>query len=252
MNKPNVEELHIESAGALASLPVDVDKIDPDNFSNSFKRHCIRKVDMRLVPLCSFAYLMNYLDRSNIGNSKILNQETGDSLLQQTGITEVQYSIILTVFGIAYTLFDIPSNWIMKRYTRPSHWLGFLMLSWGCLTIGFAWVNNFATVLAIRFLIGVFEAGFFPGGLAAEENMIYSDKPRHRLPYYLLVPSGPAIPAHRLRSRVSHTSWSFRGLHRLRCGLPQQFRGPGRFSLAVHNRRNVDCALNRLGCSFPP
>lgn len=163
MKKPSIEDVRIESAGEEGGAPDDAEKIDPNTFTESFKQRCLRKVDMRLVPLCSFAYLMNYLDRSNIGNSKILNQETGDSLLQQTGMTDAQYSLVLTVFGVAYTLFDVPANWIMKRYIRPSRWLGFLMLSWGCLTIGFAWVDNFAAVISIRFLIGVFEAGFFPG-----------------------------------------------------------------------------------------
>lgn len=51
----------------------------------------------------------------------------------------------------------------MKHYVRPSLWLGFLLAAWGCVTIGFAGVQNYATVLALRLLIGVFEAGFFPG-----------------------------------------------------------------------------------------
>ena len=97
---------------------------------------------MRLVTLCAFVYLLNYLDRSNIGNGKILNQETGDSLLQKTNMNSTHYSIVLTVFGIAYTVFDIPANWIMKRYVRPSHWLSLLMFSWGAITLGFAWVQN--------------------------------------------------------------------------------------------------------------
>lgn len=90
------------------------------------------------MPLCAFIYLLNYLDRSNIGNGKILNQETGDSFLQKTNITTSDYSLVLTIFGIAYSIFDIPSNFIMKRYVRPSHWLGLLMFSWGVLTLGFA------------------------------------------------------------------------------------------------------------------
>lgn len=138
-------------------------KVDAVEYDDKFERRVTRKVDKRLVPLCAFVYLLNYLDRSNIGNGKILNQETGDSLLQKTNMNSTDYSIVLTVFGIAYTVFDIPANWIMKRYVRPSHWLSLLMFSWGAVTLGFAWVQNFATVLILRFLIGVFEAGFFPG-----------------------------------------------------------------------------------------
>ncbi|OJI96491.1 hypothetical protein ASPVEDRAFT_23500 [Aspergillus versicolor CBS 583.65] len=123
----------------------------------------LRKIDWRLLPLCSFIYLLNYLDRSNIGNARLLNSETGDSLEQQTGMTDTWYSLALTLFAVAYSLFDVPSNWIMKRYARPSYWLGALMLCWGAVTIGFAKVDNLPTVIVLRVLIGVFEAGFFPG-----------------------------------------------------------------------------------------
>jgi MFS family permease len=126
-------------------------------------RQLLRKIDWHLLPLCAFIYLLNYLDRSNIGNARVLNAETGDSLEQQTGLTDAGYSIMLTLFAIAYSLFDIPSNWVLKRYARPSYWLGSLMLCWGAVTLGFARVDNVATVMALRVLIGIFEAGFFPG-----------------------------------------------------------------------------------------
>lgn len=51
----------------------------------------------------------------------------------------------------------------MKHYVRPSLWLGFLLFAWGALTIGHAGVHTYASVVVIRFFIGVFEAGFFPG-----------------------------------------------------------------------------------------
>jgi MFS family permease len=129
------------------------------------KRHALlrRKIDRRMMPLCAWLYLLNYLDRSNIGNAKILNSETGDSFLQSTGMTARDYSITITLFAIAYSVFDVPSNWIMKRYVRPSVWLASLLFSWGLLTLGFAFVKNYSAVLGLRFVIGVFEAGFFPG-----------------------------------------------------------------------------------------
>ena len=77
------------------------------------------------------------------------------------------YAITLTLFSIAYTVFEIPSNWILKRYSRPSYWLGTLLFCWGAITLGFAGVNNLATAVVLRFLIGVFEAGFFPGEISS-------------------------------------------------------------------------------------
>ena len=82
--------------------------------------------------------MLNYLDRGNVGNARVLNQETGDSLLQQTHTTAKGYAVAVSLFSVAYTIFEVPSNLVMKRYVRPSLWLGFLLFGWGVVTIGFA------------------------------------------------------------------------------------------------------------------
>ncbi|KAJ4415889.1 hypothetical protein N0V82_007083 [Gnomoniopsis sp. IMI 355080] len=122
-----------------------------------------RRLDIRILPVCCWIYLLNFLDRGNIGNARVLNEETGDDMLQQTGMNSSDYAITLTVFSLAYAVFEVPSNWVMKHYVRPSVWLAFLLGCWGAVTIGFAGVRNYGTVLALRLLIGIFEAGFFPG-----------------------------------------------------------------------------------------
>lgn len=86
-----------------------------------------RRLDLRVLPLCCWLYLLNFLDRGNIGNARVLNQETGDDLLSQTGMTASGYAITVTLFSVAYALFGIPSNWVMKNYVRPSIWLAILL-----------------------------------------------------------------------------------------------------------------------------
>ncbi|CDO74469.1 hypothetical protein BN946_scf184979.g24 [Trametes cinnabarina] len=66
------------------------------------------------------------------------------------------------VFFIAYALFETPENYLLKKYT-PSRWLAFLMFMWGVMTMITAACKNFAALVALRFLLGVFEAGLFPG-----------------------------------------------------------------------------------------
>ncbi|KIW63628.1 hypothetical protein PV04_08614 [Phialophora macrospora] len=136
--------------------------VDPVEYEKRNRRFN-RRLDLRILPLCCWVYLLNFLDRGNIGNSKVLNSETGDDLLQQTGMTADNYAITVTLFSLAYALFEVPSNYVMKHWVRPSLWLAFLLFAWGALTIGTAGVHNYATVVALRFLVGVFEAGFFPG-----------------------------------------------------------------------------------------
>jgi MFS family permease len=66
------------------------------------------------------------------------------------------------VFLIAYAIFEAPSNYLLKKLS-PSKWISFLMFSWGIMTICLGFTHSFASVTAIRFLLGTFEAGLFPG-----------------------------------------------------------------------------------------
>ncbi|KIY43602.1 MFS transporter [Fistulina hepatica ATCC 64428] len=122
----------------------------------------VRKIDLRIVPLSAFIYLLCNLDRSNIGNAKIMNQEQGKDLLTETKTSDYDYTIALMMFYVAYGLFEVPSNILLKRL-RPSRWIAFLMCSWGAITMGLGGVHTFAELTVVRFLLGVFEAGLFPG-----------------------------------------------------------------------------------------
>ncbi|CAG7917041.1 unnamed protein product [Penicillium olsonii] len=96
------------------------------------------------------------------GNAKILNADTGNDMLTETNMTSFQFTIALMVFLIAYALFEVPSNYFLKKL-RPSRWIAFLMLSWGATTMGLGGAHNYAQVTGLRFLLGVMEAGLFPG-----------------------------------------------------------------------------------------
>lgn len=122
----------------------------------------LRKQDMRLIPICALMYLLAYLDRSNIGNAKVMNSETKHDLMSETNQTNTQYSIALMVFLIAYTIFEVPSNAFLKRL-GPSTWFAFLLCSWGTISMCLGAVQNFAGITAARFMLGVFEAGLAPG-----------------------------------------------------------------------------------------
>jgi hypothetical protein len=73
-------------------------------------KRLVRRMDLRILPLCAWIYLLNYLDRGNIGNSKVLNEETNDDLLDRTGMTADNYAVAVSLFSLAYFLFEVPSN----------------------------------------------------------------------------------------------------------------------------------------------
>ena len=77
-------------------------------------------------------------------------------------ITDNQYNIALTIFFFSYAIFEVPSNVFLKRL-RPSIWLSGLMLCWGIMMTLQGVVHNYGGLLGMRWLLGMFEAGLFPG-----------------------------------------------------------------------------------------
>ncbi|KAI0743512.1 MFS general substrate transporter [Daedaleopsis nitida] len=126
------------------------------------ERRLVRRIDLRMVTGSTMMYMLCFIDRFNIGNAKILNNDTGDSLQQSLKLTETQYLIALMVFFVAYTVFEVPSNYLLKKF-KPSRWFAFLMICWGALTMLIAATRNYGGLVATRFLLGTFEAGLFPG-----------------------------------------------------------------------------------------
>lgn len=122
----------------------------------------MRKQDLTILPLCAAIYFLCYLDRSNIGNARILNSSTHNDMQTETHSTQYQFNIALMVFLVAYATFEVPSNILLKKL-RPSRWIAFLMFSWGAITMGLGGVQSFHALAAVRFILGASEAGLFPG-----------------------------------------------------------------------------------------
>ncbi|KAL3487683.1 major facilitator superfamily domain-containing protein [Aspergillus germanicus] len=129
------------------------------NFPAGKRKKLLRKIDLRLIPMLAVLYLISHLDRANIGNAKILGL-TGD-----LGLSGIQYNIALSLFFIPYVLLEVPSNILLKRFSRPSVYLGTLIVSWGTIMTLTGVVQNFGGLLTMRLLLGIFEAGFFPGSV---------------------------------------------------------------------------------------
>ncbi|KAI8370772.1 major facilitator superfamily domain-containing protein [Choanephora cucurbitarum] len=120
------------------------------------ERKLVRKLDTRLLPFLSFMYLFSSLDRSSLGNAVLDNFE------QDIGITPDQFNTCVTIFYAGFLIFQIPSNILLKRFTAK-RWLPLLMICWGSIAILHASVKNFTQLMTLRFFLGFFEAGFFPG-----------------------------------------------------------------------------------------
>ncbi|KAI7909629.1 MFS transporter [Pyricularia oryzae] len=148
----------IEGQQNLGALSED-DARFLSNFPPEDHKKVIRKVDLRLIPMLMILYLMTYLDKTNIGNAKI------EGLLTSLNMTGDQYNIALSVFFPPYILAEVPSNIIIQKFKRPSTYMGIIIFSWGIIMTLTGVVHNFAGLVVVRFLLGLFEAGFFPGAI---------------------------------------------------------------------------------------
>ncbi|KAL8364835.1 hypothetical protein RB595_003894 [Gaeumannomyces hyphopodioides] len=123
------------------------------------RKRVIRKVDKRLVPMLAILYLISHLDRANIGNAKI------EGLAKDLKLDGIQWNIVLSLFFVPYILLEIPSNIFLKKFSRPSVYLGILVTAWGVMMTLHGVVRNFGGLLAVRLLLGAFESGFYPGAV---------------------------------------------------------------------------------------
>ncbi|KAI2770055.1 hypothetical protein DTO012A8_5070 [Penicillium roqueforti] len=124
--------------------------IDPE-----LERRVVRKLDWHVVTLLGFFYLLAFLDRSNIGNAKIAGMK------EDLDLDGKSYAWLLTIFYISYTVFEFQA--MMWKIVKPHQWAAFVLFSWGLMATCQAAVSNWKGMMALRFLMGVFEAGFGPG-----------------------------------------------------------------------------------------
>lgn len=101
--------------------------------------------------MLTIMYLISHIDRANIGNAKI------EGLIEDLGLTGVQYNIALAIFFVPYSLCMLPSNIVLKRCRRPSYYIGTLITVWGVVMTCTGLVHNFAELVAVRILLGILE-----------------------------------------------------------------------------------------------
>src|ERR1700722_15948269 len=123
--------------------------------SDAVLQSAVRKAAMRFVPLLTIAYLFNYLDRTSLGFAAL-------TMNQQLGLTAGQFGLAAGVFFLGYSTFEIPSNLMLYRF-GARRWLARIMISWGLVSAATAFVVGPNSFYALRLLLGIPEAGFFPG-----------------------------------------------------------------------------------------
>lgn len=115
----------------------------------------VSKVKRHILPLFVIMFIVNYIDRVNIGFVRS-HMET------DLGIGAAAYGLGAGLFFVGYALFEVPSNLLLQRYGARA-WLTRIMFTWGAVAMAMAFVKGETSFYVLRFLLGAAEAGFFPG-----------------------------------------------------------------------------------------
>ena len=121
----------------------------------SFETKTYRKVDLRLLPFVFLCYILAYLDRVNVGFAKL-------QMLKDLSLSEAAFATGAGIFFIGYFFFEVPSNVLLKKFGART-WIARIMISWGVISACMIFVKGVWSFYGMRFLLGLAEAGFFPG-----------------------------------------------------------------------------------------
>jgi sugar phosphate permease len=121
----------------------------------SVETRTIHKLRIRIIPLLFLLYIVAYLDRINIGFAAL-------TMNKELSITSQQFGLLVGVFFFGYFLFEIPSNLLLHKIGARI-WIARILISWGVIAALTGVVHSVSQLYVARFLLGVMEAGFFPG-----------------------------------------------------------------------------------------
>ena len=153
------------------------------------EQSAISKISWRLVPFIALMFFINFLDRTAISFAGP-NGMTAD-----LGLTAAQFGFAAGIFFFGYIVLEIPSNLALHKFGARK-WLARIMVSWGVVSLLFTWVGSATELYILRFLLGIAEAGFFPGAILFLSMWVPS---RHRAKilalFYLAQPLTTVIGA---------------------------------------------------------
>lgn len=115
----------------------------------------IGKLNLRLMPFLLLMYILAFLDRTNVGFAR-------DSFQVDSGLSDAAYAFGASIFFLGYALFEVPSNLILHR-VGARIWMARIMVTWGLVTAAMMFIRSEHMFYALRILLGICEAGFFPG-----------------------------------------------------------------------------------------
>lgn len=132
--------------------------LDEDEIKR-LNRKLVRKMDTFILPTIGILYILNYIDRQNLSAAKL------EGIMEDLNMTTQQFATAVSILFVGYLPFQIPSNLIITRISRPGMYICLAVTIWGAISAATSAVNTYGELLAVRAILGMVEAVFFPGAV---------------------------------------------------------------------------------------
>lgn len=143
---------------ARSRLPASLVDISEAEIEKLNKK-LVRKMDLVILPTIGILYILNYIDRQNLAAAKL------QGIMEDLKIDTQQFATAVSILFVGYLPFQIPSNLLITKFSRPGMYICFAVVIWGTISAATAAVKTYGQLLAVRAILGVAEAVFFPGAI---------------------------------------------------------------------------------------
>ncbi|KAH7309192.1 major facilitator superfamily domain-containing protein [Stachybotrys elegans] len=156
-NNQYIEDVKVEpTADEAAPLPASLRDMSDEEIQQ-FEKRMVRKMDFVIMPIMGILYVLNYVDRSALAATKVYG------ITEDLNMSEADFATAIAILFAGYIPFQIPSNLIMTKISRPGLYICSAATIWGTVSSLTAAVQSYEGLLAVRVFLGVTEAVFFPG-----------------------------------------------------------------------------------------
>ncbi|GAM38009.1 hypothetical protein TCE0_033r08409 [Talaromyces pinophilus] len=158
--KEDIAHLEVEEnnkdVDTVIEKPESIRNLSPEELQE-LETKMVRKIDMVIMPIMGILYILNYVDRSALAAAKVYG------IMDDLHMTTNDFATAISILFAGYIPFQIPSNLLMTRIPRPGLYICSAAAIWGCVSACTAAVKSYHGLLAVRVMLGVTEAVFFPG-----------------------------------------------------------------------------------------
>ncbi|RSH82266.1 hypothetical protein EHS25_005976 [Saitozyma podzolica] len=146
------DHAHLETM----SMPSSIRDMTEDE-RGAIIRKMVRKMDTVIMPIIALLYILNYVDRQNLAAAKL------QGILTDLHLSTTQFATAISILFVGYIPFQVPSNLLISRVPRPGLYICCAVILWGSVSACTAAVKTYGQLIAVRILLGMTEAVFFPG-----------------------------------------------------------------------------------------